>query len=99
MPSADIFPEGLKCTGKAECVGGKHPDPPLDKYPLLAWMVNHPEHGSKVFTEDGRASVERIALDAATIHSYQAIADKYGTSPDHVAQAIDYALAAGFLGS
>ncbi len=42
----------LKCVGTASCVGGKHPDPPLDAFPLLAWMVSHPRHGSKVFTED-----------------------------------------------
>jgi len=88
----------LKCVGTASCIGGKHPDPPLDAFPLLAWMVSHPRHGSKVFTEDGAASVEAIALDAATTPSYEALAAKHGTTAEHVRQAIEYAVAAHFLG-
>jgi len=88
----------LKCVGTASCIGGKHPDPPLDAFPLLAWMVSHPRHGSKVFTEDGAASVEAIALDAATTPSYEALAAKHGTTAEHVRQAIEYAVTAHFLG-
>ena len=88
----------LKCVGTADCVGGKHPDPPLDKFPLLAWMVKHPKHESRVFTEDGAASVEQLATDLAANPSYEALAAKHGTTPEHVRQAIDYALAAKFLG-
>ncbi len=88
---------GLRLVGEASCIGGKHPDPPLDKFPLLAWMVSHPKHGSKVFTEDGAASVEDIALDVAATPSYEALALKHGTTSEHVRQAIDYALAAGFI--
>ncbi len=87
----------LKCTGTADCVGGKHPDPPLDAFPLLAWMVKHPRHESKVFTEDGAASVEAIALDVVTTPDYQALAVKHGTTVEHVRQAVDYAVKAGFL--
>lgn len=97
MASADIHAFGLSVTGEASCVGGKHPDPPLDKYPLLAWSVSHPEHGAKVFTEDGKASVESIAVEAAVSPSFQVVADKFSTTLDHVAQAVDYALRAGFL--
>lgn len=78
-------------------MGGKHPDPPLDAYPLLCWAVSHPIHGSKVFTEDGSASVEAIAMAAAESSNTEAIAAKYGTTPAHVEQAIAYALAAMFL--
>ncbi len=88
----------LKCVGTASCVGGKHPDPPLDAFPLLAWMVSHPRHGSKVFTEDGAASVEAIALQVSTTPSYEALAAEHGTTEEHVRQAIEYALAAKFLG-
>ncbi len=88
----------LKCVGTASCVGGKHPDPPLDAFPLLAWMVSHPRHGSKIFTEDGAASVEAVALEAAVMPSYEALAVKHGTTSEHVRQAIEYALAAKFLG-
>src|SRR5271157_3556637 len=88
----------LKCVGAASCVGGKHPDPPLYAFPLLAWMVSHPRHGSKVFTEDGAASVETIALQVSTTPSYEALAAKHGTTAEHVRQAIEYALASKFLG-
>jgi len=87
----------LKCVGTADCVGGKHPDPPLDGFPLLAWMVRHPKHGSKVFTEDNAASVEDIALAACYTPNYDALAEKFATTPEHVHQAIDYAVKAGFL--
>ncbi len=98
MPESSINLSGLKCVGTASCVGGKHPDPPLDKFPLLAWMVSHPRHGSKVFTEDGAASVEAIATQVATTPDYVALAKDHGTTVEHVRQAIDYALAAKFLG-
>jgi len=98
MADAAIDLGSLKCIGTADCIGGKHPDPPLDAFPLLAWMVSHPRHGSKVFTEDGAASVEQIGLDAATTPSYEALAVKHGTTAEHVRQAIEYALAAKFLG-
>jgi len=94
MPSAEISLGGLKCVGTASCVGGKHPDPPLDAFPLLAWMVSHPRHGSKVFTEDGAASVEAIALDVATTPSYEVLAAEHGTTAEHVRQAIEYAVKA-----
>jgi|SRR5271157_1378994 len=95
---SEISLGSLKCVGAASCIGGKHPDPPLDAFPLLAWMVSHPRHGSKVFTEDGAASVEAIALDVAAMPSYEALAARHGTTAEHVRQAIEYALAAGFLG-
>ncbi|MGO9110672.1 MAG: hypothetical protein ACLP9L_15740 [Thermoguttaceae bacterium] len=97
MSTSAVNLSTLKCVGTASCVGGKHPDPPLDKFPLLAWMVSHPRHGSKVFTEDGAASVEDIAIDATQMPSYEALAAKHGTTAEHVRQAIDYALAAKFL--
>jgi hypothetical protein len=98
MTDAAINLSSLKCVGSADCIGGKHPDPSLDKFPLLAWMVKHPRHESKVFTEDQAASVEAIAIDAATTPSYEALAAKHGTTAEHVRQAINYALAAKFLG-
>jgi hypothetical protein len=85
--------------GEGSCVGGKHPDPPLDKFPRLAWTVSHPRHGSKVFTEDQAAAVEDIALAACETPDYEALAARFGTTPEHVRQAIDYALSAGFLGA
>ncbi len=97
MSGSAVSLGSLKCVGTADCVGGKHPDPPLDKFPLLAWMVSHPKHGSKVFTEDQAASVEDIAVAACTTPSYDALAAKFGATGEHIHQAIAYAVAAGFL--
>ncbi len=85
-------------TGTGSCVGGKHPDPPLDGFPKLAWMVSHPVHGSKVFTEDQKASVEDIAIAACETPDYEALASRFGTSAEHISQAVAYAVKAGFLG-
>ena len=85
--------------GKGSCVGGKHPDLPLDQFPRLAWMVSHSRHGSKVFTEDQAASVEDIALAACETPDYEALAARFGTTADHIGEAVDYAVKAGFLGS
>ncbi len=98
MLNSAISLTALKCVGSASCIGGKHPDPPLDKFPLLAWMVSHPRHGSRVFTEDGAASVEAIALDVATTPNYEALATVHHTTAEHVRQAVDYAIEAQFLG-
>jgi len=97
MSSSQIAPSKLKIVGRAECIGGKHPDPPLYGFPLLGWMVWHPTHGNKVFTEDGAASVESIALDTVTIPNYEALAAKHGTTTEHIRQAIEYAVKSGFL--
>ena len=97
MATAQVDLTSIKCTGKAECVGGKHPDPPLDRWPLLAWMPAHEKHGAKVFTEDGAVSVEAIAMDACTTPNIEALAAKHSTTADHASQAVDYALTAGFL--
>ncbi len=88
----------LKVVGTASCLGGKHPDPPIDKHPLLCWMVSHPRHGSKVFTEDQAAAVEDIALDVPLHPTFKALAAKFGTTEEHVRQAIDYAIKAKYLG-
>jgi hypothetical protein len=87
----------FEIVGEGSCVGGTHPDPPLDFWPKLAWQPKHPVHGAKVITEDGRASVEEIATAACETPSYDALADRFGTTPDHIAQAVDYAVSAGFL--
>ncbi len=98
MASGNATLSPYKVIGTGSCVGGKHPDPPIDKHPLLAWMVQHPRHGSKVFTEDQAATVEDIALAACETSNYDVLAARFGTSGEHIHQAIDYALEAGFLG-
>ena len=99
MASGSISLQDLKVVGTGSCVGGKHPDPPIDKYPLLAWMVKHPRHESKVFTEDQAASVEDIAVAACETPNLDVLAARFGTTAEHVRQAVDYALAAHFLGN
>ena len=99
MAGVKVDLDTVRVTGEGSCVGGRHPDPPLDGYPRLAWMVSHPVHGSRVFTEDGKASVEQIGLAVAETPNLDALAARFGTTADHVAQAIDYALKAGFLRS
>ena len=97
MPDANVEQTGWKCVGLASCVGGKHPEPALDAYPLLGWMNDHPRHGRKVFTEDGAATVEEIALAACETPGLDILANRFGTTPAHVHQAIAYALKAQFL--
>ncbi len=99
MADATAVLPKLKIVGTGSCVGGRHPEPPIDKHPLLCWAVSHPKHGSKVFTEDGAASVEEIAVAACETPDYAALAARFGTTADHVAQAVDYAVKAHFLGS
>jgi hypothetical protein len=97
MPGATVQQTGWKCVGLASCVGGKHPEAALDAYPLLGWMNNHPRHGKKVFTEDGAATVEEIALAACETPDHDLLAARFGTSAAHASQAIAYALKAQFL--
>lgn len=97
MPGANVQQSGWKCVGLASCVGGKHPDPLLDGFPLLGWQDPHPVHGKKVFTEDGAATVEDIAAAVCTVPDYEALARQFGTTAVHVSQAIEYALKPQFL--
>ena len=90
----------VKVSGKGHCNGGANPHPPFHDYPLLAWThLGHPKHGDGVFTEDQKASVEEIALALAATPDIAALAAKFGTSEEHVSQAIAYATKAGFLGA
>lgn len=78
--------------GFASCVGGENPDPPIHDYPLLVWV------GGEVRTEDGRASVAEVVRATAGGASIEAVASRFGTTPDHVRQAVDYeSFAAGLL--
>lgn len=98
MSLAKIDLSEVKVVGSGSSLGGESPELPIDGYPLLAWTDNHEKHGDRVFTEDGAASVEAIALDLAVSPDFEVLAIKHKTTQDHVRQAIDYALAAGFLG-
>ena len=82
----------IEVVGEASCIGGKHPDPPLDGFPLLAWS------GNRVHTEDGMATVEDIAISSTKMPDSKAIAQKHSTTEEHVRQAVAYAFKAKFLG-
>lgn len=100
MASGQIEIKNLKVSGKGTCEGGVNPHPPLHDYPLLAWSsVGHPKFKDGVFTEDQKASVEEIALALPTTPNIDSLAAKFGTTKEHVNQAINYAIKAGFLGS
>lgn len=90
----------LKCTGRGTCDGGVNPGPPLHDFPLLAWKHDgHHQHVRSVFTEDQKASVPEIATALAGNQSVEALAARFGTTPDHVTQAIQYAVQCGYLAS
>lgn len=61
-------------------------------YPLLVHAPG--QHGPGIRTEDHGIAVADIVVKAAELPSYEALAAHFGTTPDHVAQAIAYAIAA-----
>lgn len=77
--------------GFATCEGGQHPDPPIHDYPLLVWV------GGEVRTEDGKATTRDIVLAAGAGMPFDVIAARFGTTPEHARQALDYAIAASLL--
>ncbi len=87
----------LTVIGQGTCVGGAQPNPPLDGFPGLCWMPDHPVFGNRVFTDDQKASVFDIAVRACEQPDQAALAAQFGTTPARVADAINYALKAGFL--
>ena len=97
MPHANVQCKPVAVQGEATCIGGRHPDPPLDDFPLLVWCPDHHKHGSLVFTEDGAASVHDVAVAACETPNYDVLAAKFGTTAEHAAQAVNYALKASFL--
>ncbi len=96
---SDVKTAPLRVTGKGHCHGGVNPHPPFHDYSLLAWTHNgHEVHDDHVFTEDQKASVHDIAHAVAKNPNYEAVAALFGTTVEHVRQAVDYAVKAGFLG-
>jgi hypothetical protein len=83
QPVVEHKPIVAKGTGTSE--GGFRPDPPMDEFPLLVWV------SGEARLEDGRASVEEVAVAAATNPHLDAVAAQFGTTTDHVAQAVAYA--------
>lgn len=92
MPAADITNQEFQLKGECFCAGGMHPEPPVDRFPLLAWSQHHHAFGKMVVhTEDQKASVHDIAVAFAATPSLEAVAAKFGTSVEHADQAVRYA--------
>lgn len=97
MPNlADEFLKQLKVTGTATVLH-KPGAVRLDGFPRLCYAPG--QWGPGVRTEDNGTPVADIA--AAFVEASgnaDAVAARFATTPDHVADAVKYAAAAGFLG-
>ncbi len=80
----------LPCKGKGECSGGVHAVPPIDEFPLLAWRGDDAKFGDSVFTSDYAASADEIMAELAKNGDIAVIADRFGTTQEHVVQAIAF---------
>lgn len=87
------FLKTLKISGTAEVLH-KPGAVRLDAYPLLAYAPT--QHGAGVRTEDKGVAVADIATEYAVNPSVDAVAEKFGTTPAHVVDALKYAEAVGF---
>jgi uncharacterized protein (DUF433 family) len=67
----------------------------LDGYSLLAYAPG--QYGPGVRTEDKGVPVADIATEFAVNPNAEAVAAKFGTTAAHVADAIRYAAAVGFV--
>lgn len=84
----------IQCEGKATVL--HKPDAVrLDGYPHLVYAPG--QHGPGIRTEDNGTPVANIASAAAETPDYAALATRFGTTADHVADAIRYAVEAGFV--
>jgi uncharacterized protein (DUF433 family) len=66
----------------------------LDGYPRLVFAPM--EHGPGIRTEDNGTPVADIAAAVAETPDYEALAAKFQTTPEHVAEAVRYAVETGF---
>jgi hypothetical protein len=64
----------------------------LDGYPLLVYAPV--QHGPGIRTEDNGTPVADIAVRASEVSDLAVLAAQFGTSAEHVRQAISYTLAA-----
>ncbi len=78
----------IVCEGKGSCEGGGQPSPPIEKFPLLVYS------DGEVRTEDGKATVAEVIKHLGSISM---IAGHFGTTEEHIDQAICYAWRSGLL--
>jgi hypothetical protein len=67
----------------------------LAGYPLLVYAPS--QHGPGIRTEDNGTPVHDICVAFAEHPHPEAIAERFGTTPDHVAEAVRYAAEAGVV--
>lgn len=65
----------------------------LDGYPRLVYAPA--QHGREVRTEDHGVKVSDIVVAFAATPDPETVAAAFGTSPEHVAEAVRYAVEAG----
>ncbi len=92
MDISELVLKSVKLTGNIACLH-KPGAVRLDGYPHLVYAPIF--HGPGIRTEDKGVKVEDIAAEFAVNPSYEGVAAKFGTTAEHVADAIRYAVAAG----
>jgi uncharacterized protein (DUF433 family) len=88
------FLKTVKVTGTATVLD-KPGAVKLDGYPMLAYAPA--QWGVGVRTENNGTPVSDIAIAAAETPDFQVLADRFGVTVEHVAEALRYALAVGFV--
>lgn len=91
----DEFMKTLKIKGEV-AVLNKPGAVLLNGYPGLVYAPA--QHGPGIRTEDKGVPVSAICDDVVAGLTFEAIAAKHGTTVDHVADAIRYAEATGYVG-
>jgi uncharacterized protein (DUF433 family) len=90
MADATIPTGPIQIVGTAECIE-KPGAVRLDGFPLLVF------DGQAIKTEDNGTTVEDLTIAiAGSNRTYESIAAQFGTTANHVAEAIRYAVAAGY---
>jgi hypothetical protein len=92
---AFITERPCEATAFGTCVSGVVPYPPLDGFPLLAY--NPDLFGKEIHTEDGRVSVRDAVAAIDECFDPAKVAEKLGTSAEHIVQALRYAQKAGLV--
>lgn len=94
MDLADAILKTVRITGTATVLH-KPGAVRLDGFPLLVHAPG--QHGPGIRTEDNGTPVEDLCLAAAENPNLDAVAARFGTTVNHLLQALDYAAKAGFV--
>jgi hypothetical protein len=90
MPDASLPTGPIQIVGSAECIE-KPGAVRLDGFPLLVY------DGKAIKTEDNGTTVEDLTIAiAGTNRTYESIAAQFGTTSNHVNEALRYAVSAGY---